>query len=478
MGSIDRNTALHRAGWVREFRATLTLAWPIVLANVAQTAMPTTDVVLIGRLGPDALAAAALGTNLYFAFLFFGIGIVTASAPMIARELGRNRHSARDVRRTFRQGLWMAVAVSIPIWVVLWQAETLLVWFGQERALAADAGLYMRAMQWSILPFLFYVVVRALISSMERPMSALWVGLIAIVLNAIVGYTLIYGRFGFPELGLVGAGIATTFSSSVLFGGLSLFLVTDRRFRRYRFFGRFWRPDWQRLRELWRLGLPIGLSHTFEVTIFNIAALLMGLISSDSLAAYAIALQIATLTFMVPLGLNQAVTVRVGRAFGAGDREAVRRAGWSAYALGFVFMTMAAAMMLFAPHVLIGVFVDLTDPANGAVIAIAVGFLAIAGLFQIFDGAQSIGAGMLRGLHDTRVPMMFAAVGFWGVGLPLGVILGFATDLAGIGIWIGLAVGLATVAALVTGRWIMRENLGLLGPRQILPDVPDGGVCG
>lgn len=464
MADIAIRTALNRAAWGREIRATLSLAAPIILTNIAQTAMPTTDVILIGRLGPEALAAAALGTNLYFAFLFFGIGIVTATAPMFARELGRNRHSARDIRRTFRQGLWMATAVTVPIWFVLWHAETLLLWLGQEQQLAAAAGLYMRALQWSILPFLFYVVLRALISSMERPISALWVGLIAIVLNALAGYTLIYGSFGFPRLGLAGAGIATSFSSTLLFGGLALHLVIDRRFRRYRFFGRISRADWQRFRELWRLGLPIGLAHTFEVTVFNIAALLMGLIGSDSLAAYAIALQVATLTFMVPLGLNQAVTVRVGRAYGAGDRDAIRRAGWSAYAIGIVFMSMTAMMMLLAPRLLVGVFVDLDDPANAGVVALAVGFLAIAGIFQVFDGAQNIGAGMLRGLHDTRVPMVFAAIGFWAIGLPLGAFLGFETDLAGIGIWIGLAVGLASVAALMTGRWLMRERLGLTGP--------------
>lgn len=450
-----------RAAWGREMRATFALAWPIVLTNLAQTAMPTTDVILIGRLGPESLAAAALGTNLYFAFLFFGMGVVTATAPMIARELGRNRHSVRDVRRSFRQGLWLALAVSVPMWVVLWYAEPILVALGQEPALAADAGLYMRALQWSILPFLWYIVARALISAMERPMPAMWIGLAAIFLNALAGYTLIYGSFGFPQFGLIGAGIATTFSSTVLFGGLVLVLVFDRRYRRYGFFGRIWRSDWPRFGALWRLGLPIGLAMAFEVTVFNIAALLMGLIGSDELAAYAIALQLAALTFMVPLGLNQAVTVRVGRANGAGDLDGVRRAGWTAYALGIAFMSLAGMVMIFAPRPLIAAFVDLNDPANAAVVALAVSYLAVAGFFQIFDGAQAIGSGMLRGLHDTRVPMIFAAIGYWGIGLTLAVLLGFATTLAGIGIWIGLAAGLASVAAMMTVRWTMRDRLGL-----------------
>ena len=456
-----RNKA-SRAAWAREIRATLRLAWPLILANLAQTAMPATDVVFIGRLGSQELAASALATNLYFAFVIFGIGVVSATAPMIARELGRKRHSVRDVRRTFRQGLWMTVAITVPIWGVLWHTESLLILLGQEPELAALAGVYMRTLQWSVLPFLGYIVVRSLISALERPMPALWVGLVAIVLNAIADYALIYGNLGFPRLELVGAGIATSFSSTILFGGLAVYLIVDRRFRRYRFFGRFWRSDWPRFRELWRLGLPIGITLAFEVTIFNVAAILMGLIGSDSLAAHAIALQIATLTFMVPLGLGQAVTVRVGRAYGAEDPDGVRRAGWSAYAVGIVFMMVAASMMLFAPRLFISAFLDLSDPANEVVIGIAVTFLVFAGLFQVFDGAQAIGAGMLRGLHDTRVPMIFAALGYWGIGIPLGVVLGFWTSLAGSGIWIGLASGLASVAVLMTVRWIRRERLGLV----------------
>jgi len=454
-----------RRAWGREARATLALAWPMVVTNLAQTAMTTTDVVVIGRLGPAALAAAALATNLYFAFLIFAIGIVTATAPMMARELGRNRHSVRDIRRTFRQGLWSAIAVSVPMWIVLWQAEWVLLALGQEPALAAEAARYMHTLQWSILPFLFYIVVRSLISALERPMSAMWAGLAAIAVNAVICYGLVHGAFGLPRLGLVGAGIATTLSTSVLFGGLAAYLMRDRRFRRYRFFGRIWRADWPRFREIWRLGLPIGGALAFEVTIFNAAAFLMGLINAQSLAAYAIAIQIASLTFMVPLGLNQAVTVRVGRAFGAGDRDGIRRAGWTAYAMGILFMGFTATMMILVPRPLVGAFLDLADPANAAVVALAATFLGYAGLFQVVDGAQVVGSGMLRGLHDTRVPMLFAGIGYWGIGLPLGAALAFGAGLAGVGIWLGLAAGLAVVAVLMTARFARREALGLTSER-------------
>jgi MATE family multidrug resistance protein len=467
MNQIADVTAASRLAWGAEVRAMLALAWPLIVTNLSQTAMTTTDIVFIGRLGPHALAAAALGTNLYFACLIIGIGIVSAAAPLIASELGRFRHSVRDVRRTFRQAMWTAIAVAIPIWAILWQAEPILLLLGQEPALAHAAAGYVHTLQWAVLPFLFYIVVRSLISAMERPLAALWIGLLGIVINALAGWALILGNFGFPRLGLPGAGIATTFSTSLLFLGLALYLVIDRRFRRYRFFGRFWRPDWARFREVWRLGLPIGGTLAFEVTIFNAAAILMGLIGATSLAAYAIALQIASLTFMVPLGLSQAVTVRVGRAYGARDPEGVRRAGWTAFVLSISFMLLSATVMLTLPRPLIGAFLDLSDPGNGAVIALAVTFLGFTGLFQVMDGTQVVGAGMLRGLHDTRIPMLFAAIGYWGLGFPLGALLGFWFHLEGAGVWIGLAAGLGVVGALMITRWTMRERFGLVADRGL-----------
>ena len=440
----------------------LALAWPLILTNLTQTSMTAVDVILIGRLSPEALAASALGVNLYFAFMIFAIGIVIATAPMIARELGRTKHAVRDVRRTFRQGMWSAVAVTIPIWVILWFTEPILLFLRQQPALAAMAGEYMRALEWALLPFLFFIVLRSLVSAMERPIAAFWIGLAAVIFNAFAAWVLIFGNLGFPRLELVGAGIATTIACTLMFIALALYVTVERKFRRYRLFGRFWRPDWRRFREVWRLGLPIGFTLAFEVTVFNAAVFLMGLIGSDSLAAHAIAIQIASLTFMVPLGIGQAVTVRVGRAYGAGDAEAIGRSGWTAFWMGVGFMTCAAFVMIFAPRPLIGVFIELSDPANASVIGLAVTFLAFAGFFQLFDGAQAVASGMLRGLHDTRIPMIFAAVGYWGIGLPLGAALAFWAGWEGAGIWMGLATGLAIVAVLMTIRWLMREKLRLV----------------
>lgn len=453
---------MEQAAWVAELRATLALGWPLILTNLAQNALMTTDVILMGWLGSEALAAGALGTNLYFAFLIFGIGLVSATSPLIAEELGRKRHSVREVRRTVRQGFWAAITVAVPIWLVSWNGEALLLAMGQEPALAASAGAYMRALQWSLLPFLLYLVLRSFLAALERPGWPLVIGVLAVPVNLGAAYCLMFGTLGMPKLGLIGAGLGTVISSTFMFLALALVISLDRQLKRYHIFGRFWRPDWPRYRTLWRIGVPIGLTLAFEVTIFNAAALLMGRIGANELAAHAIALQIASFCFMVPFGFGQAVTVRVGRAYGAQDAEGVTRAGWTAFGLGVGFMVITASLMLFAPNLLLSAFLDLTDPKNAPVIGFAVSFLVMAAIFQLADAAQAVGSGMLRGLQDTRVPMIYAAFGYWGVGLPLGVILAFGTSLRGIGIWIGLATGLGVVAALMLWRWVHRDRLGLV----------------
>jgi multidrug resistance protein, MATE family len=447
-----------RSAWMEEILASLSLAWPLILTNAAQTAMTATDVLVMGRLGPDALAAGALGVNIYFAFLIFGVGVASAAAPMVARELGQRRHSVRDVRRTVRQGIWSAVAIALPIWAILWFTEEILVAIGQDPRLSAMAGGYMHTMQWSLLPFLVFIVLRSLLAAFERPLWALIAGGVGVALNAALNYVLVYGHWGFPALGLPGSGLASTIATVTMVAMLVGVLVSHPQFRRYHLFGRFWEADGPRFLEFWRLGLPIGAALTFEVTIFNAAALLMGLIGATSLAAHAIAIQIASLAFMVPLGLGQAVTVRVGRAFGACDRAGIARAGWTAYALGLAFAAGTALLMIGAPRLLIAAFVDISDPANQLVVELAVSFLAFAALFQLADGAQAVGSGMLRGLHDTRIPMVYAAIGYWGIGLPLGAFLAFRVGLEGAGIWLGLASGLFAVAVLMLVRWLRRER--------------------
>jgi MATE family multidrug resistance protein len=447
--------------WRDEVRATAALAWPLILTNVSQSLIQSTDVLLLGWAGPRVLAAATLGINLYYAFFIFGIGLVLAASPMVARELGARRHSVRDVRRTVRQTMWSAAVLVLPVWAVLWNARPILLAMGQDPALAAGAERFVHALMWGMLPALWYLVLRSFVAALEKPAWSLVVGIAAVILNAFLNYSLIFGRFGFPELGLRGAGIGSTCANSFMFLAMAAVVTFHPRFRRYRLFGRFWVADRSRFMAVWRLGLPIAVTLALEVTIFNAAVFLMGLIGPASLAAPAVALQISAFTFMVPLGLSQAVTVRVGLAFGRRDRDAIARAGWTAFAMGVSFMAMMALVMFAIPHRLVGLFLDPAVPANGPVIALAVSFLFLAAIFQVFDGAQSVAAGMLRGLHDTKVPMAIAAFSYWVVGLLTAVGLAFGLGWKGVGIWTGLATGLAVVAVLLLGRWLRRDRLGL-----------------
>jgi len=446
--------------WSAELRATLTLAWPLIFANLTQQLIQATDVLLMGRLGATQLAAATLALNLTFTFNLFLFGLVTASSPMMASALGARSNNVRDVRRTFRAGLWLLIFALPPYWLLLWHVGDFMRAFGESEELARQGQTFLRAYMWCTAPWLLFQLLRNFVAALERPRVVLWLSLGGIGLNALLSWSLIFGHFGLPALGLRGGGIGSTITWIALCVALVLVTSDHRQFRRFRLFGNWWRFDGQRTWAMVKLGFPIGITMALEMGVFALAAYFMGWIGAPAVAAHAVALQIAAITFMVPLGLGQAATVRVGLAFGRRDPDAIARAGWTAWLAGVGFMAVMAVAIWAVPHRLVTLF--LVDSAqNAVVIALAVSFLKVAAAFQLVDGAQVIGAGMLRGLHDTRWPLVFAAVGYWGVGLGIGSWLAFGADWKGLGIWIGLASGLAAVAVLMLVRWSIRERLGL-----------------
>jgi len=465
---VDSQVNLSHAGergrWLQELRSTLGLAWPLILANVTQQAIQATDVLLMGRLGAAPLAAATLALNLAWTFSIFLLGLITASAPMMATALGRRSNSVRDVRRTFRAGLWLVAIVMPPYWLLLWHIGDLMRAFGQSEELAGMGQTFLRAYMWLVAPWLVFQLLRNFVSTLERPRIVLWLSIGGIALNALISWSLIFGHFGLPALGLLGGGLGSTITWSILCAALIAVTSLDRQFRRFHLFGNWWRFDRQRTIAMVRLGWPIGATMGLEIGVFALAAYLMGWIGAPAVAGHAVALQVAALTFMVPLGLGQAATVRVGLAVGRGDPQGITRAGWTAWALGTGFMGLMALAIFSVPRLLVTLFLD-DVPRNALVIGLAVSFLKIAAAFQLADGAQVIGAGMLRGLHDTRWPLIFALVGYWVVGLGIGAWLAFGRDWRGVGIWTGLASGLAAVAALMLARWIMRDRLGLTAER-------------
>ena len=451
---------VRRNAWTDELRFTLALAWPLILSNLTFALIQATDVVLMGWLGPRQLAASALGINLTWPLGFAAFGILTAASPMMATALGAKTRSVRDVRRSFRQSLWLCVFAAVPLWLLLWHAEAVILALGQQPGLASDAALFLKGYMWMMLPWMLFQAMRNFLAAVQRPGWVFAISCGGIVLNALLGWALIFGHFGFPALGIFGGGLASSIVWTLMAFALMAVILIDRQFRRFYLFGHFWRPDWPRLGHMLKLGTPIAFAFAFEGAVFGAAAYLMGLIDAESVAAHAVALQIAALTFMVPWGLSQAATVRVGRALGARDRQGIARAGWTAWLLGVAFMAAMAGLMWTFPREAVSLFLEDTV-ANAPVIELAVAFLVVAAAFQIFDGAQVVAAGMLRGLHDTTVPMLFALLGYWAIGIGVGVWLAFARGWNGVGIWTGLATGLGIVAVLMLARWLLRERIGL-----------------
>ncbi len=437
--------------WRIELRTTFILALPIVLTQIAQVGIRAADTIFMGRLGTPELAAGALGGNFYFLFYLFGLGIVVSVSALAARARGAG--DADEVRRFVRQGFWVATAVGAPFVIALWQIEPILRLLGQSTANSALASDYMQMMVWGLIPSLWMVSLRSFISALSRPRSVLLITVIGVGVNAFGDYALMFGNFGFPALGIAGAGLSSSIVNILMFAALLVYVVRDGEFRQYAILRRVWRPDWAKFVEIIRVGLPVGTTLLFEVGLFFAASILLGLISTEQLAAHQIAMQCVSFTFMVPLGFAQAATIRVGLAAGAQDRLGVGRAGWTAITLGGIFMVTASYVFWFHPLPVIHLFLGGRVAESAEVVRFAVLLLAVAAVFQIADGLQALTAGALRGLRDTRAPMLIAVFGFWVIGFPVSVLLGFWLDFEGVGVWSGLAAGLIIVACFLLVRF-------------------------
>lgn len=445
-----------------ELREMLRLAAPLAAANILQMAVFAIDVVFVARLGQHALAAASLAVALY-ALVMMGLnGLTGAVAPLIAAEIGRRKHAVREVRRSVRMAFWLGAAGGLAGMGICLMGERLMIATGQTPDIAALSGAFLRVLCLALIPMAMANILRTFVSALGRPFFATAITALAILVNALGNYMLVFGHFGAPALGLTGSAISSILTACATVLAYVVAIRADRTLRRYQIFGRWWRPEWTRLREILALGTPIALTLIAEGGLFSGAAFLMGRIGEAELAAHTVALQIAAIFFQVPFGIGQAATIRVGYAFGAGDRAGIGRAGWAALLVALIFMIISACSMLFAPRLILSAYIDITDPANAVMIAFAVRYLFVAAIFQLSDGMQAVGAGILRGIQDTRIPMVIAIFGYWFAGFGTALFLGFATPLRGMGVWIGLAVGLTVAAGLLLGRWYLRERFGLV----------------
>ena len=443
----------------------LWLATPLVAANLLQMAVYAIDVIFVARLGQQVLAASSLSVALFSLMMWSFNGLTSAVAPLMAADLGRGTHALREIRRSMRMALWLGVVLSLGGMVICGMGEKILLLAGQNPGVAGRAGVFLDVLKWSKLPMTLANVLRCFVSTLGRPVFATFITALAILVNAAGNYAFVFGHWGAPALGLVGSALSSVFTALVTLCTYGALIASDRRLRHYHLLGHWWRPDWQRLSDILRLGTPIAITTIAEVGLFGGAAFLMGLIGEAELAGHTIALQLASFTFMVPMGLSQAATIRVGYYYGAGDHTGIARAGWCAIAIGLGFSLGGASLMVLAPRPILSAYVDVNAPANATMVGFAVRYLAFAAAFQLADGIQAIAAGALRGLQDTRVPMAIAIFGYWVPGFGTAAFLGFATPMRGSGVWTGLAISLVVVGAALLHRWHHRGRLGLLPSR-------------
>lgn len=436
----------------REIRATLALAAPLAGANLAQIAMGLTNAVVVGHLGGEALAAAGLGGGLYFTLVIVSQGVLTAVAPLAAHAIGADDHAAAG--RIAGAGMALAALLAAPVLALLTGVPYGLARLGYDAALTADISRYLMAARWAAPAFLAFVVLRAMLSAMARVRPIMVVLLLGVAANAALNWALVFGHCGLPALGIAGSGCAVAIVQWLMTAGLaaySLLWPAHRRLRFHRRVAGHFGP-------LVRLGVPISAMLALETGLFSATGVLMGLFGAVALAGHQLALNFASIAFMVPLGIGQATTVRVAVQLGARDHAAARRAGLVALGLAGVAMLPSAALMLAAPRLVAGLYLDVADPANAAPVALGVRLLAIAAAFQVFDGLQAAAAGALRGYRDTTVPMAFAAIGYWGAGFGGGWALAFPLGYGAVGLWAGLALGLAVVAVLLSCRLYRRSS--------------------
>lgn len=437
--------------WKGHFLATLALGIPLIGAQLAQLGINVTDVFIIGRLGTTELAAMVLAGQYFFTLFIFGSGFSTAVVPLAAQAFAQN--DSMKVRRAVRMGLWVVIAFAALTAPAIWHAEDVLKFAGQDPHIAKLAGDYLQVMGWSMIPGLAFMVLRSFLSAVGHAGFILWVTLVILVFNAVCAYGLVLGHYGLPALGMFGASIMAL-SSNIL--GLVLTVAYIERIgtlRAYELFVRFWRADMHVFMEVFRLGLPISFTILAEVSLFTCASLLMGRIGTIELAAHGIALQWASVAFMIPLGLAQAATVRVGIAVGAEDRQALVRASVVVVVISMSCSIVGGLTFAFYPQTLAALYLDASKPDAAAVLAYAGTLVVIAGIFQLVDGLQAIAAGLLRGVKDTTVPMLLALIAYWAIGFLLAYLLAFHFGFGGIGVWIGFLCGLLAAAVLLLGRY-------------------------
>lgn len=430
-----------------EASAILALGGPLVVNTLVQVAMQVTDTIMAGRLGATELAAIALGGAVMMPVWVFGLGVMMALTPTIAQLFGSGRNA--DIGAWVRQGLWLALLVSVPAILMLRGASAVFGWFGVDPVVVPHAQGYLDAITWGIPGAFLYLALRFFSEGTSYTRPLMYIAMVALPLNVFGNWVFMYGGLGVPPMGAVGCGIATALVMWSMLGMMLWVVLRRRHYRRFAALARVDGPSPVALGELLRLGVPIGVTLFMEGSLFGVAALLMGSLGAQVVAGHQIAINVAAVMFMIPLGLSLAISVRVGQALGRGDPAGARYTGVVGIALCAAIMLCSAAFILSLRHALPGFYTQ-----DAEVIAIASGLLAMAAVFQLSDGIQVATAGVLRGYKDTRATMVLTAIAYWGAGFPLAWWLGIHLGLGPKAIWVGLIAGLSVAAVLLLWRFL------------------------
>jgi MATE family multidrug resistance protein len=429
-----------------ELRALMALALPVVLSELAWMLMSVVDTIMVGRLGPEAIGAVGLSSGLYYVPTLFGAGLLLGLDTLVSQAYGRK--DGQDCRLWLTQGLYIALLVSIPSMVLVWLLPGFLPGWKTNPAVAAEAAAYLRSLTWGTPFLLVYVAFRRYLQGVGVVKPITFALISANLVNLAGNWALIYGKLGLPALGVRGSAISTVLARVYMAGFLIFVAVWHERRRGFAFFAHWYAPNWLRIQRILRLGGPAATQMGFEIGAFSAATVLAARLSQQALAAHMIALNCASVTYMVPLGISAAAAVSVGHAIGARDPARAQRAGWLAIAVAGGFMAVMAVLLVLFPHPIVRIYsVDLK------VIAIGAPLLGLAAAFQIFDGVQTAATGALRGLGLTTAPMILNMLGYWVFGLPLGYYLCFQKRLGVFGVWIGLTIALILIASLIVMEW-------------------------
>lgn len=434
----------------KESGALLKIGLPVIIAQLLQTSMNFVDTIMVGNFSAHALASVAVGGAIFMPVLMLAAGTLMAVNPIVAQLLG-----ARDFRHIgvhARQSLWLSQLLAFVLFFVMRNTGFVMVWMDVEPSIIPTAVAYLSALSWGIFPVTAYMALRYFNEGISVTRPGMYMALAGLITNLIGNYILIYGKLGFPQMGAKGSGYASAISMGVMFVGMLVFTVRHKPYKRFAIFSKFKWPEKLYFKEQLSVGIPIGVSSTMEVTMFAAVSLLMGSLGTVIVAGHQIAINFAAMTFMVPFGLSTAITVRVGNAAGRQNMAEARFRGFTGVALSVAFMTFTALVMVTIPNLITGMYTD-----NLAVKEVAVSLLYMAAIFQISDGLQVSSYGALRGLKDTKIPMIVNLIAYWLVGLPLAYYLGITKEAGPQGLWIGLIAGL-TVAAILHNVRFWRET--------------------